>query len=91
MVVDGYTTQGSQSITENYYKKMYSFQVDVPDPHVALKNLTRICLLADLTLMLAWNAEEAGKIIETYKVYENKPPDRIMEKVENGPHEKVLL
>jgi hypothetical protein len=30
--------------------------------------------------MLAWNAVEAGKILETYKLYENKPPDMIMEK-----------
>lgn len=64
-------------------------QVDMKDPHTPLKNLTRICLLADLTLMLAWNPEEAAKIIENYKIYENKPPDRIMEKIENDPHQKV--
>lgn len=41
-------------------------------------------MLADLTLLLAWNAQEAGKIIETYKVFEYKPPDLIMEKQENS-------
>lgn len=45
--------------------------------------------MADLTLMLAWNAEEAGKIIETYKIYENKPPEMIMERGDISPHEKV--
>lgn len=65
------------------------FQVDLKDPHSALKNLTRICLLTDMTLMLAWSPEEAGKIIENYKIYENKPPDKIMEKIENDPHQKV--
>lgn len=59
------------------------------EPHLVLKNLTRICLLADLTLMLAWNSDEAGKIIETYKIYQNKPPDKIMERIENDPHQKV--
>lgn len=39
--------------------------------------------------MLAWNSDEAGKIIETYKIYQNKPPDKIMEKIENDPHQKV--
>ena len=37
-------------------------------------------ILSELTLMLAWNAVEAGKILETYKLYENKPPDMIMPK-----------
>lgn len=39
--------------------------------------------------MLAWSAEEAGKIIETYKAYEFKPPDAIMEKNDTAPYEKV--
>lgn len=48
-----------------------------------------MCLLADLTLMLAWNAEEAGKIIETYKLFETKPPDLIMARAQQYPHQKV--
>lgn len=65
-------------------------QVDIAEPHHSLKHLTRICILADLTLMLAWNAEDAGKIIETYKIYENKPPDMIMERGDVSPHEKLI-
>jgi hypothetical protein len=42
-----------------------------------------MCLLADLTLLLSWDAQEAGKIIETYKVFEHKPPDLIMGKQES--------
>lgn len=59
------------------------------DPNNALKNLTQMCLLADLTLMLAWNPEEAGKIVETYKIFENKPPDLIMARAQQYPHQKV--
>ncbi|XP_076758989.1 DNA excision repair protein Ercc1 [Xylocopa sonorina] len=65
-------------------------QVDVAEPHHALKHLTRICILADLTLMLAWNAEDAGRIIETYKIYENKPPDAIMERSDTAPYQKLV-
>lgn len=68
---------------------MHSGFVRPQDPHNALKNLTQMCLLADLTLMLAWNAEEAGKIIETYKMFENKPPDLIMARAQQYPHQKV--
>ncbi|NWI13329.1 ERCC1 protein, partial [Crypturellus soui] len=52
------------------------------DPHQALKELAKICILADCTLVLAWSAEEAGRYLETYKAYEQKPADLLMEKVE---------
>ncbi len=42
-----------------------------------------------MTLLLAWSAEEAGKIIETYKIFERKPPDLIMEKQESNSLSKV--
>lgn len=48
-----------------------------------------MCLLADLTLMLAWTPEEAGKIVETYKMFENKPPDLIMARAQQYPHQKA--
>ncbi|KAG7190246.1 hypothetical protein KM043_006365 [Ampulex compressa] len=73
-----------------YNLRVLLVQVDIADPHHALKHLTRICILADLTLMLAWSAEDAGKMIETYKVYENKPPDAIMERSESAPHQKLV-
>ncbi|KAG8225903.1 hypothetical protein J437_LFUL006135 [Ladona fulva] len=71
-----------------YELRVLLVQVDASDPHHALKYLTRVCLLANLTLMLAWNPEEAGRIIETYKIFENKPPDLIMEKQDDDPFMK---
>lgn len=57
-------------------------QVDVKDPHFSLKELAKVCILADCTLILAFSPEEAGRYLETYKAYENKPPDAIMERAE---------
>ena len=37
--------------------------------------------------MLAWNEAEAGKILETYKLFENKPADMIMERT--GTQEQI--
>jgi DNA excision repair protein ERCC-1 len=62
----------------------------VKEPHNALKQLMRICILSELTLMLAWSAEEAGRILETYKSSEDKPPDLIMEKSNRDPHSKLM-
>ena len=65
-------------------------QVDISEPHHALKQLMRICILSELTLILAWSQEEAGKILETYKTSESKPPDLIMEKSNPDPHSKLI-
>jgi len=73
-----------------YNLRILLVQIDVADPHHALKHLTRISILADMTIMLAWNAEDAGKIIETYKIYENKPPDDIMERSDTAPYQKLV-
>lgn len=79
-----------KQLEKRYVLRVLLVQVDIKDPHHALKNLTRICILADLTLILAWNADEAGKILETYKIYENKPADQIMEKGENSLYLKLI-
>ncbi|KAL0114274.1 hypothetical protein PUN28_011512 [Cardiocondyla obscurior] len=73
-----------------YNLRVLLVQIDVADPHHALKHLTRISILADMTIMLAWSPEDAGKIIEMYKVYENKPPDDIMERSDTAPHQKLV-
>ncbi|XP_033190978.2 DNA excision repair protein Ercc1 [Bombus vancouverensis nearcticus] len=85
-----YIHERLKALGNMYNLRVLLVQVDVAEPHHALKHLTRICILADLTLMLAWNAEDAGKIIETYKIYENKPPDAIMERSDTAPYQKLM-
>ena len=64
--------------------------MDISEPHHALKQLMRICILSELTLILAWNHDEAGKILETYKTFESKAPDMIMEKSNPDPYSKLI-
>ncbi|KAG6795324.1 DNA excision repair protein ERCC-1 [Apis mellifera caucasica] len=85
-----YIHERLKTLGNMYNLRVLLVQVDVPEPHHALKHLTRICILADLTLMLAWNPEDAGKIIETYKIYENKPPDAIMDRSDTAPYQKLV-
>ena len=40
--------------------------------------------------MLAWPAEEAGRILESYTGLEDKPPDLVKEKNNSDPHSKLL-
>ncbi|KAG8041186.1 hypothetical protein G9C98_002174 [Cotesia typhae] len=50
----------------------------------------KICILADLTLMLVWSNEDAARIIETYKIFEYKPPEMIMERGDSDPQLKLI-
>ncbi|KAF7270662.1 DNA excision repair protein Ercc1 [Rhynchophorus ferrugineus] len=85
-----YIHERLKQLKDMYRLRVLLVQVDVKDPHYALKNLTRICILANLTLILAWSSDEAGKILETYKIYENKPPDNVMGKNESSPYIKII-
>ncbi|XP_063174634.1 DNA excision repair protein ERCC-1 isoform X1 [Chroicocephalus ridibundus] len=71
-----------RQLGRSYGLQLLLVQVDVKDPHQALKELAKVCILADCTLLLAWSPEEAGRYLETYKAYEQKPPDLLKERVE---------
>lgn len=85
-----YIHERLKQLGQTYQLRVLLVLVDTKDPHHMLKNLTRICILADLTLILAWSFEEAGKIIETYKIYENKPADNIRERGESSPYLRLI-
>ncbi|XP_005001376.1 DNA excision repair protein ERCC-1 isoform X1 [Cavia porcellus] len=79
-----YIHERLQSLGKNFALRILLVQVDVKDPQQALKELAKMCILADCTLILAWSPEEAGRYLETYKAYEQKPADLLMEKLEQN-------
>lgn len=78
-----------KQLGQTFTLRVLLVQVDVKDPHHALKELARICIMADFTLILAWSPEEAGRYLETYKSYEKKPADLLKEQVEKDYLSKV--
>lgn len=85
-----YIHQRLKTLGKMFELRILLVQVDIKDPHNALKTLTRICLLANLTLILAWSIEEAGKIIETYKMYEKKPAEALMERADSDTNQRLV-
>ncbi|XP_004597998.2 DNA excision repair protein ERCC-1 [Ochotona princeps] len=79
-----YIHERLQSLGKNFALRILLLQVDVKDPQQALKELAKVCILADCTLILAWSPEEAARYLETYKAYELKPADLLMEKLEHN-------
>ncbi|CAO1622759.1 unnamed protein product [Sympodiomycopsis kandeliae] len=46
-----------------------------------IKDLTKRCLINNMTLMVAWNNEQAARYLENFKMYEFKGPELIKERV----------
>ena len=86
-----YIHQRLKKLGQQFELRILLVEVDTKDPYHSLKELTRMSVLADLTLMLSWSNEESGRILETYKAFENKPADLIMEKQEQGTIARVSL
>ncbi|KAG0302114.1 Excision repair cross-complementation group 1 [Dissophora globulifera] len=57
--------------------------VDVDLHQQAIRELTRVAMVNDFTIVCAWSNEEAARYIETFKAYEYKAPDAIKERVDN--------
>ncbi|KAI7907810.1 restriction endonuclease type II-like protein [Cokeromyces recurvatus] len=71
------------SLKSLYLCRILLVHVDVENYHDAIREINRIAILSDFTLMLSWSLEEAGRYLETYKMFEHKAPDLIRERVEN--------
>ncbi|KAH3871736.1 DNA excision repair protein ERCC-1-like isoform X1 [Dreissena polymorpha] len=71
-----------KELGKGYDLRVLLVQVDVKEAHHLLKELAKMCILANVTMLLAFSAEEAGRYLEAYKVYENKPADALMEKTD---------
>ncbi|XP_071986130.1 DNA excision repair protein ERCC-1 [Engystomops pustulosus] len=73
-----------KSLDKSYTLQILMVLVDVKDSYSTLKELSKICLLADFTLVLSWSPEEAARYLETFKSYEQKPADALKERTESN-------
>ncbi|KAI9101145.1 restriction endonuclease type II-like protein [Phlyctochytrium arcticum] len=71
-----------KQIQNAYLLRVLLCLVDIDDHSSSLRDLTRMGAFNNMTLILAWTPEEAGRYLETLKAYEHKPPDLIQEKID---------
>ncbi|CAM4827358.1 unnamed protein product [Rotaria magnacalcarata] len=62
-----------------YQLKLLLVQCDVNDPSQSLKELARLSIIYELTLLISWNDEESAKYLETYKIMEGKSAESLMD------------
>jgi DNA excision repair protein ERCC-1 len=62
-----------------YQLKVLLVQCDTNDPSQSLKELARLCILYDLTLLVSWTEEESARYLETYRIMEGKSAENLLD------------
>ncbi|KAI0646264.1 restriction endonuclease type II-like protein [Trametes meyenii] len=81
-----YIHQRIEKLGHSYNLRVLLLMCDVSEHQEPIRELTKMCLINEITVMVAWNAEEAGYYLSTYKQFEHKPPDLIKERVDKDYH-----
>lgn len=69
-----------RAIGDGYPLKVLIVLIDITEPRVPLKELTKFCINVNSTLMACWSFEEAARYVESYKLYRHKSPEILMPK-----------
>ncbi|EIW55763.1 DNA repair protein RAD10 [Trametes versicolor FP-101664 SS1] len=77
-----YIHQRIEKLGHSYNLRVLLLMCDVSEHQDPIRELTKICLINEMTIMVAWNPEEAGYYLATYKQFEHRPPDLIKERVD---------
>jgi DNA excision repair protein ERCC-1 len=73
-----------RTIGADYTVRVLIIYVNVENDLEALSQLNKLCFTNSFTLILGWSHFEVGRYLETFKLYETKPPTAIQERTEAG-------
>lgn len=62
-----------------YQLKILLVLCDVTEPSESLKELSRLSLIYELTILLSWSDEESARYLETYKIMEGKSAENLLD------------
>lgn len=73
-----------------YNLRILLTMVDIQNHEESLKELSKTSLINNLTLILCWSAQEAGRYLELYKSYEHASPTSIKAHQATSYSEKLV-
>ncbi|KAJ7178457.1 DNA repair protein rad10 [Mycena crocata] len=71
-----------EKLGHSYSLRILLVMSDVTEHRDPIRELTKVCLLNNVTVLVAFSVEEAGHYLSTFKQFEHKPPDMIKERVD---------
>ncbi|TDL21709.1 DNA repair protein rad10, partial [Rickenella mellea] len=81
-----YVHQRIQRLGHAYTLRILLLMCDISEHQDPIREITKTCLINNMTVIVAWTPEEAGMYLATYKAFEHKSPDVIKERVDRDYH-----
>ncbi|EIM19109.1 DNA repair protein rad10 [Wallemia mellicola CBS 633.66] len=72
-----------------YQLRILLLMCDVTDSEASIKEITKTCLINNITVVIAWSPQQAGHYLSLYLQLDNKPPDSLREKSSTDYHSMV--
>ena len=79
-----------RALGHKYNLRILLTMVDIQNHEESLKGLSKTSLINNLTLILCWSAQEAGRYLELYKSYEHASPTSIRAHQATSYSEKLV-
>ncbi|MCJ1273524.1 ssDNA endonuclease and repair protein rad10 [Puttea exsequens] len=79
-----------RALGHKYNLRILLTMVDIQNHEESLKELSKTSLVNNLTLILCWSAQEAGRYLELYKSYEHASPTSIRAHQATSYSEKLV-
>lgn len=73
-----------EALGQTYGLRVLVLMCDITNHEAPIRELTRVCLGANMTIMVCWDAPEAARTLALFKTFEKRPPDLIKERVDSS-------
>ncbi|KAH9054688.1 restriction endonuclease type II-like protein [Lactarius vividus] len=80
-----YIHQRIERLGQAYNLRILLLMCDISEHQDPIRELTKVCLLNNITVIVTWSADEAGQYLTAYKQSEHRPPTMIRERVDKTP------
>jgi len=84
-----YIAQRIDSLGTSYHLRILLILCDIAEHQEPIREMTKKCLINNITIIVAWSNDEAGLYISSYKKLEHRPPTMIKERVDKD-HSSVF-
>ncbi|KAH9169802.1 restriction endonuclease type II-like protein [Lactarius sanguifluus] len=80
-----YIHQRIERLGQAYNLRILLLMCDISEHQDPIRELTKVCLHNNITVIVVWSADEAGQYLTAYKQSEHRPPTMIRERVDKTP------